>query len=94
MAWTTTHIGFGKFKLGDLLPGETFRRFDGSTAQVVKRQPKTESGKIEVWIDVGTANARRLFLHPTALVYAETSEQAKRIVRRVQKRNRQRKKGR
>jgi hypothetical protein len=87
--WTTTHLGYGQFHLADLLPGEEFARYDGSPGKVCNRQPYRTLNPtpqhlllpdhIQVWIDYGTSNARKVFLHRTALVRALCPEQARAI---------------
>ena len=64
----TTHIGFGPFKLSDFQLGDLFARFDSSLAKVCDPQPVLgRPDHIQVWIDFGTANARKEWLHcPTA----------------------------
>jgi radical SAM superfamily enzyme YgiQ (UPF0313 family) len=94
----TQHIGYGRFQLQDLLPGETFKRFDGTLAKVCNRQPyRTPSpfcnhphlpDYFEVWTEHGTSNARKVFLHKTALVHAITPEQAREIAARLHERTR------
>ena len=79
----TQHIGFGQFQLQDFLPGELFARFDGSLALVCDPQPIVGAvGRIQVWLDHGTQNARREFLHRTAIAHAISEEQAMSIERR------------
>ena len=92
----TQHLGYGRFQLDDLLPGEEFARFDGSLAKVCEHQPQRTLNPfppqlllpdhIHVWIDYRTSNAARVFLHCTALVYALTPEQARAIEARRQAR--------
>jgi len=62
-------IGYGRFHLEQLLPGEEFARYDGSRGCVDPHQPCTPE-YIPVWIDLGTSNARRTLLHRHALVHA------------------------
>ena len=67
----------------DFQPGEVFARFDGSLALVCDPQPKPLTGdRIQVWVDHGTSNARRVLLHRTALAHAVSEEQARQIERR------------
>jgi len=92
----TQHIGFGHFRLEDLLAGEEFARFDGSRAKVCPDQPYQQPQPIcnhpylpdhfQVWIDYGTSNAMKVLLHRTALVHALTVEQARAIEARRQER--------
>jgi hypothetical protein len=92
----TTHIGYGRFQLQDLLFGEEFARFDGSLAKLCEQQPYQQPSQLcnhpylpdhfEVWVDYGTSNARKVFLHKTALVHALTAEQATTIQARLTKR--------
>jgi hypothetical protein len=92
----TQHLGYGRFHLQDLLPGEEFARYDGSRAKVCDSQPyRTPQpicnhpylpDHIQVWTDYGTSNAMKVFLHGTALVHALTPGQAKRIAARITKR--------
>jgi len=95
----TQHIGYGRFQLQDLLPGEVFARFDGSLAKVCKEQPYRKPqaccnhpflpDHFWVWIDWNTSNARKVFLHSTALAHAVTAEQARRIAGRILQRKEQ-----
>jgi hypothetical protein len=79
----THHIGYGRYKLENFLPGELFARYDGSLAVVCDPQPPAPpANRIQVWIDHGTSNARKEWLHKTALAYAVTEEQAWMIERR------------
>jgi hypothetical protein len=81
----TQHIGYGRFQLQDFEPGELFARFDSSLALVCDPQPKAPlSDRILVWVDHGTSNARREWLHRTALAYAVSEAQAMAIERRRQ----------
>lgn len=92
----TEHVGYGRFRLDDLLPGEECARADGSRAKVCEEQPYRQSQggcnqpflphHVWVWIDYGTSNARRVFLHRTALVHALSPEQAQAIQKRHQQR--------
>jgi hypothetical protein len=94
----TQHIGYGRFYLEDLLPGEEFARFDGSLAKVCEQQPYRQPPPLPicnhpylpdlfwVWVDYGTSNARKTFLHQSALVHAVTPEQARAIEARLRKR--------
>lgn len=94
----TEHLGYGRFQLEDLLPGEEFARYNGTLAKVCEQQPYRELQRgcnqpflpdhFWVWIDYGTSNARKTFLHRTALAHALTAEQARNIERRKAKRNR------
>lgn len=38
----TQHIGYGRFCLEDLIPGEEFARFDGTPAKLCEQQPYRE----------------------------------------------------
>ena len=79
----THHIGYGRYRLEDFLPGELFARYDGSLALVCEPQPfPPPTDHFQVWIDHGTSNARKVLLHRTALAYAVTEEQAWMIERR------------
>jgi len=79
----TQHLGYGRYHLADFLPGEMLARANGSLALVCDPQPNPQkTDRILVWVDHGTSNARREFLHRTALAYAITEEQAWRIERR------------
>ena len=79
----TQHIGYGRYHLEDFLPGELFARYDGSLALVCEPQPfPPPTDHIQVWVDHGTSNARKVMLHRTALAYAATEEQAWMIERR------------
>jgi hypothetical protein len=96
----TQHIGYGQFRLEDLLPGESFARFDGTLARVCFHQrhrtlnhtPRHlhSPDHILVWINAGTSNATRVYLHRTALVHALTPEQARTIQARIRKRKERR----
>ena len=57
-------------------------RYDGSLAMVCDPQPVGRPDHIYVWINHGTSNAERVWLHRTALAYAVTEEQAWTIERR------------
>ncbi len=84
----TQHIGYGRFHLEDFLPGELFARFDGNLCMVCDPQPHPPPvDRIEVWLDFRTANARKEFLHRTALAHAVTEEQAWAILRRDEEAN-------
>jgi hypothetical protein len=79
----THHIGYGRYRLEDFLPGELFARYDGSLCLVCDPQPSSlPADRIQVWIDHATSNARRVILHRTALAHAVTEEHAWRIERR------------
>ena len=81
----TQHIGYGRFQLQDFSPGSLFSRFDGSLALVCDPQPKAPlMDRILVWVDHGTANARKEWLHQEALAHAISEEQAMAIERRRQ----------
>ncbi len=76
----TQHLGYGRFRLEDFLPGEEFARFDGGLARVCDPQPSPPpADRVLVWIDVGTSNARKLLLHRTALAYALSAEHARTV---------------
>lgn len=82
----TQHIGYGRFHLQDFGPGDLFARFDGSLALVCDPQPVPPlSDRIQVWLNHGTMNARKEWLHKTALAHAVSEEQAMAIERRRQK---------
>jgi hypothetical protein len=79
----TQHIGYGRYRLEDFLPGDLFARYDGSLALVCDPQPfPPPPDHIQVWVDHGTSNARKVMLHRTALAFAVTEEQAWMIERR------------
>ena len=78
----TTHIGYGPFHLENFRPGDLFARFDGSLARVCDPQPVGRPDFIQVWIDHGTSNARKEWLHKTAQAYAISEEQGWSIERR------------
>ncbi len=79
------HIGYGRFQLQNFLPGELFARFDSSLALVCDPQPTPLlADRIQVWVDHGTSNARKEWLHITALAHAISEEQAWVIERRRQ----------
>ena len=81
----TQHIGYGRFQLQDFAPGAVVARFDGSLALICDPQPKVpNSERIQVWVDHGTSNARKEWLHKTALAHAVSEEQAMAIERRRQ----------
>lgn len=90
----TQHLGYGRFRLEDLLSGEEFARFDGTLAKVCEHQPQRMLNPttpqlllpdhLHVWIHHRTSNAVRVYLHRTALVYALTPEQARAIAARRQ----------
>jgi hypothetical protein len=90
---TTTLIGYGQFHLEDFHPGEQFARFDGSLGHVCKEQPFLQPqpqcnhpflpDHVWVWINDGTSNALRTFLHRRAIVHAVTPEQARTIEHRL-----------
>lgn len=93
---TTQLIGYGQFHLEAFRPGEEFSRFDGTLGKVCEEQPyRTPSAccnqsflpeHLWVWVQYGTSNANRMFLHRRALVHAVTSEQARQIARRLRNR--------
>lgn len=78
----TTHLGYGPFQLDDFAAGELFARHDGSLAMVCDPQPIGRPDHIFVWINHGTSNAERVWLHKTALAYAVSEEQGWTIERR------------
>lgn len=78
----TTHLGYGPFQLGDFAPGEVFCRYDGSLAMVCDPQPIGRPDHVFVWINHGTINAERTWLHRTALAYATCEGQGWTIERR------------
>ena len=79
----TQHLGYGRYRLEDFQPGERFARHDGSLALVCDPQPfLAQADHIQVWVDHGTSNSRKVMLHRTALAYAVTEEQAWMIERR------------
>ena len=81
----TQHLGYGRFQLQDFLPGDLFSRHDGSLALVCDPQPSPPlTDRIQVWVDHGTSNARKEWLHKTALAYAVSEAQAWAIERRRQ----------
>jgi hypothetical protein len=86
----TQLLGYGRFRLEQLLPGEEFARYDGSLARVCQCQPcrPFRPDQVLVWIDLSTSNATQVFLHKTALAYALSPEQARRIARRTAARQR------
>ena len=72
----TTHIGYGQFQLADFAPGDLFARFDSSLARVCDPQPFGRADYVQVWLDFGTSNARKDWLHRTAQAFAISEEQA------------------
>ena len=79
----THHIGYGRYRLENFLPGELFARYDSSLGLVCDPQPSPPpADHIQVWVDHCTSNARKVLLHCTALAYAVTEEQAWMIERR------------
>lgn len=81
----TQHIGYGRFQLQNFLPGELFARFDGSLALVCDPQPaQAPKDRIAVWLDHGTSNARKVYLHRTAQAHAVSEAQAWAIERQRQ----------
>lgn len=78
----TTHLGYGPFQVGDLLPGEMFARFDGALARVADPQPAGRPDHVQVWTSYGTVNAEQVWLHRTGRAYALSEEQAWTIERR------------
>ncbi len=97
----TRHLGYGRFRLEDLLPGESFARFDGTLARVCPQQhhrmlsPTPRQllhlpDHILVWIHAGTNNATRVYLHRSALAHALTPEEARTIQARVRRRKERR----
>ena len=81
----TQHLGYGRFQLQDFLPGDVCSRYDGSLALVCDPQPSPPpSDRILVWVAHGTSNARKEWLHITALAHAISEEQAMAIERRRQ----------
>ena len=89
---TTTHLGFGPFRLSDLKAGEEFVLSDASYCKV-DRSLYRSGERILVWLDHATLNSRPTFLHPSARVYAVSPEQARVIARRLTQRRRAKKKG-
>lgn len=82
----TQQIGYGRFLVQDFRPGELFSRFDGSLARLCKPQPVLAE-RVQVWLEYGTSNARKEFLHRTALAHAISEEQAWTIERRRKEAN-------
>ena len=92
----TTHIGFGRFRLEQFCPGEFFARFDGTLCKVCERQPQRTLNPtpphlllpdhLQVWIEWGTSNATKVYLHRTALAHAISVEQARLIEARERER--------
>lgn len=90
---STSLIGYGQFHLEDFQPGEQFARFDGSLGHVCPEQPYREPqpgcnqpylpDHLWVWINNGTSNATRTFLHRRAIVHAVTRAQARAIEKRI-----------
>ena len=77
-------IGYGRFHLEDFLFGERFARHDGSQGIVCERQPRSRDNAgpllpnhVLVWINYGTLNATKTYLHRRAPVHAWTAEQAR-----------------
>ena len=72
------HLGYGRFQLEQIRPGEYFARFDGSLGRVCDRQryKKVMPDHVMASVDHHTANARKLMLHRTARVFAITAAQA------------------
>src|SRR5438552_2798017 len=72
-AMTTSLIGYGRFHLENFRRGEQFARHDGSIGRVCEDQPFLEPqpncnqpflpDHLWVWINEGTCNATRTFLH-------------------------------
>jgi hypothetical protein len=57
----TQHIGYGRYCLEDFLPGELFARYDSSLALVCDPQPAPPpKDQIQVWVDHGTSNQRKV----------------------------------
>ena len=75
------HLGYGRFRLEQIEPGEYFARFDGSLGKVCDRQPYSQvmPDHVMASVDHHTANARKLMLHCTAQVFVITAEQAQEI---------------
>lgn len=84
-----TTLGFGAFRLEDLLPGEEFIGSDGTPARVCDEQQFIPEYVQVLW-SVGTANMMKKLLHSTARVFGVSPEQARRISRRLQDRERRR----
>jgi hypothetical protein len=92
----TRHVGYGRFQLQDLLPGEHFARVDGTLAKVCEVQPYQQPSRacnhpylpdhVLVWTGSGTFNAEKVLLHRTALVHAVTADHARRITARIKRR--------
>src|SRR5262249_22364862 len=88
----TSLIGYGRFHLELLQPGEEFARHDGSIGRVCPEQPYQQPSSFcnhpylpdhfWVWIEVDTSNARRVFLHRHAIVHAVTRAQARTLTAR------------
>jgi len=79
----TLHLGYGRFQLADLQPGECFARYDGTLAKVADLQPPGRPDHILVWNNHQTSNAEQVWLHRTALAYAVSPEQARTIMQRM-----------
>lgn len=80
-------LGFGVFRLQDLLPGEDFFGSDGTPCRVCEGQQFLPD-YVQAWWSVGTANAVKKLLHRTAQVFGTSPEQARKIRRRVRDRQR------
>ncbi len=83
-------IGYGRFHLEDFRSGERFARYDGGLGIVCERQPRSPDNAgpllpnhVLVWINYGTLNATKTYLHRRAPVHAWTAEQARKIERRI-----------
>jgi hypothetical protein len=89
MGMSHTTLGFGAFRLGDLLRGEEFFSSDGKPGRVCEEQLSTTWPEyVQVWTDVGTLNALKKLLHCTALVFGTSPEHARKIARRIADRKR------
>src|SRR5262249_20881741 len=84
---SNTTLGFGAFRLEDLLPGEEYFASDGRPCKVHDEQPYLPQ-YVQIWSNVGTSNAMKMLLPRTALVFGTSPEHARRISRRVERRRR------
>ena len=78
----TTHIGYVPFHLAEFGVDGLFARFDASLAKGCDPQPMGRPNHVQVWVEFGTSNARKEWLHKTAQAFAINEEQAWAITRR------------
>jgi hypothetical protein len=97
MSLPTYFLGYGPFRLEDLLSFELFVFADGRAGQVAsKQQQPKHADRIAVVINpCSVTQAKKVLLHPSAHVFVYDPDHARTISRRVDaRRRRARQKGR